>query len=102
MRLGLGTGSTAKHFVDLLGQRVRSGLDVICVPGGARQAALIDMRLNLGPARLRGFRNMIAAAERQDWATAALEARDSAWAKQVQPTRVEHIVTMFVTGEWPT
>jgi ribose 5-phosphate isomerase A len=31
MRLGLGTGSTAKHFVDLLGQRVAEGLDVICV-----------------------------------------------------------------------
>ena len=32
MRLGLGTGSTAKHFVDLLAERVRAGLDVIGVP----------------------------------------------------------------------
>jgi ribose 5-phosphate isomerase A len=32
MRLGLGTGSTAKHFVDLIGERVRAGLDVIAVP----------------------------------------------------------------------
>ena len=32
MRLGLGTGSTAKHFVDLLAERVRSGLDVVAVP----------------------------------------------------------------------
>jgi ribose 5-phosphate isomerase A len=32
MRLGLGTGSTAKHFVDLLGERVRAGLDVVAVP----------------------------------------------------------------------
>src|SRR6201985_622344 len=32
MKLGLGTGSTAKHFVDLLGERVRAGLDVIGVP----------------------------------------------------------------------
>ena len=31
MRLGLGTGSTAKHFVDLLGARVADGLKVICV-----------------------------------------------------------------------
>lgn len=31
MRLGLGTGSTAKHFVALLGQRVAQGLDVVCV-----------------------------------------------------------------------
>ena len=32
MRLGLGTGSTARHFVDLLGERVRRGLSVIGVP----------------------------------------------------------------------
>ena len=32
MRLGLGTGSTAKHFVELLGERVRGGLDVMGVP----------------------------------------------------------------------
>jgi ribose 5-phosphate isomerase A len=32
MRLGLGTGSTAKHFVELLGERVRAGLQVIGVP----------------------------------------------------------------------
>lgn len=32
MRLGLGTGSTAAHFVDLLAERVRQGLDVIGVP----------------------------------------------------------------------
>ena len=32
MTLGLGTGSTAKHFVDLLGERVRGGLKVVCVP----------------------------------------------------------------------
>jgi ribose 5-phosphate isomerase A len=32
MRLGLGTGSTAKHFVELLAERVRTGLDVTAVP----------------------------------------------------------------------
>jgi ribose 5-phosphate isomerase A len=32
MKLGLGTGSTARHFVDLLGQSVREGLDVVAVP----------------------------------------------------------------------
>jgi ribose 5-phosphate isomerase A len=32
MKLGLGTGSTAKHFVELLGERVRAGLNVIAVP----------------------------------------------------------------------
>lgn len=32
MRLGLGTGSTAKHFTELVGERVRDGLDIIAVP----------------------------------------------------------------------
>jgi ribose 5-phosphate isomerase A len=32
MRLGLGTGSTARHFVDLLGQRMRAGLTIVAVP----------------------------------------------------------------------
>jgi ribose 5-phosphate isomerase A len=32
MRLGLGTGSTARHFVTLLAERVRAGLDVVGVP----------------------------------------------------------------------
>jgi ribose 5-phosphate isomerase A len=32
MRIGLGTGSTAKHFVELLGERIAAGLDVVAVP----------------------------------------------------------------------
>jgi ribose 5-phosphate isomerase A len=32
MKLGLGTGSTARHFVELLGALVHDGLDVIGVP----------------------------------------------------------------------
>jgi len=32
MRLGLGTGSTARHFVELLAERVRGGLTVVAVP----------------------------------------------------------------------
>lgn len=32
MKLGLGTGSTAAKFVDLLGLKVKQGLDVVCVP----------------------------------------------------------------------
>jgi ribose 5-phosphate isomerase A len=31
IKLGLGTGTTARHFVDLVGERVRSGLDIVCV-----------------------------------------------------------------------
>jgi ribose 5-phosphate isomerase A len=40
MRLGLGTGSTAAHFVRLLGERVAAGLDVVGVPTSDATAAL--------------------------------------------------------------
>jgi ribose 5-phosphate isomerase A len=48
MRLGLGTGSTAAHFVDLLGAKVKDGLDVVGVPTSERtlmQAAALGIRL---------------------------------------------------------
>jgi ribose 5-phosphate isomerase A len=32
MKLGLGTGSTAAYFVELLGERVKAGLDIVGVP----------------------------------------------------------------------
>ena len=49
MRLGLGTGSTARHFVDLLGAQVAAGFDCICVPTSeatARQAASLNIPLS--------------------------------------------------------
>jgi ribose 5-phosphate isomerase A len=42
MRLGLGTGSTAKHFVELVGERVRAGLDIVAVP--TSEATLADAK----------------------------------------------------------
>ena len=59
MRLGLGTGSTAAIFVDLLVDHARSGLELVCVPtseatrrqaerGGLRVATLDEVpRLDL-------------------------------------------------------
>ncbi|MCI0735523.1 MAG: ribose-5-phosphate isomerase A, partial [Beijerinckiaceae bacterium] len=43
MRLGLGTGSTAAHFVELLGARVAEGLDVICVATSERTRTLAEL-----------------------------------------------------------
>ncbi len=39
MKLGLGTGSTAKHFVDLLAEKVKGGLTVVGVPTSERTRA---------------------------------------------------------------
>lgn len=49
MKLGLGTGSTARHFVDLLGEKVRGGLDVVGVPTSEAtraQAQALNIRLS--------------------------------------------------------
>jgi ribose 5-phosphate isomerase A len=40
MKLGLGSGRTAEHFVRLLGERVRAGLDVVGIPTSERTAEL--------------------------------------------------------------
>jgi ribose 5-phosphate isomerase A len=32
MCLGLGTGSTAKHFVDVIGEKIAGGMKLLCVP----------------------------------------------------------------------
>lgn len=48
MKLGLGTGSTAAKFVDLLAAKVRAGLDVLCVPTSEAtraQAEKLSIRL---------------------------------------------------------
>ncbi len=48
MRLGLGSGSTARHFVDLIGAAVRNGLTIVGVPTSeatARQARELGIPL---------------------------------------------------------
>ncbi|MBO6635302.1 ribose-5-phosphate isomerase RpiA [Parvibaculum sp.] len=42
MKLGLGTGSTAEHFVRALGEKVKQGLDVLCVPTSERTGKLAE------------------------------------------------------------
>jgi len=46
MRIGLGTGSTARHFVELLAEKVRDGLNVLGVPTSVatlEQAVSLDV-----------------------------------------------------------
>jgi ribose 5-phosphate isomerase A len=40
MKLGLGSGSTSEAFVELLGARVRGGLNLLCVPTSERTAQM--------------------------------------------------------------
>lgn len=50
MKLGLGTGSTARYFVDGLGAQVANGLEVVCVPTSeATRAQAGSLGVKLAP-----------------------------------------------------
>ena len=72
---------------------VVAGLDAV------RQRVLVDMGFNLGIPTLLKFQNMWAAIEEEDFQTAADEAMDSRWAKQVG-RRAERLCQAMATGEW--
>ena len=63
-----------------------------------RQGALMNLRFNLGPSRLRLFVKMLDAFERGDYRAAAIELGTSQWAQQVQPSRVDRLVRQLRTG----
>ena len=72
---------------------VVAGLDAV------RQRVLVDMGFNLGIPTLLKFQNMWTAIEEEDFETAADEAMDSRWAKQVG-RRAERLCQAMATGEW--
>jgi len=66
-----------------------------------RHHALIDMRFNLGLAGFLTFKKMIAAIKKEDWATAAIEAKDSKWFGQVQHSRKHRVISSLLGGNPP-
>lgn len=59
------------------------GADVWCGFPGEVQEILVNMMFNMGRTRLSKFKKMNANLESGDWASAAVEGRDSRWHKQV-------------------
>lgn len=64
-----------------------------------RQSVLIDMCVNLGLARLKGFRNTLALIGVGKYEAAAVEMLDSKWAQQVG-RRAQRLSGMMATGRW--
>jgi len=64
-----------------------------------RQAVLIDMHVNLGLIRLKGFRNTLALIGVGKYEAAAVEMLNSKWAQQVG-NRARRLSGMMVTGRW--
>lgn len=62
-----------------------------------RQEVLVNMMLNLGFARLSGFKRMHAALEEGNWAEAARQMLDSKWASDVG-ARADRLAKAMRTG----
>ena len=65
-----------------------------------RQEVLVNMALNLGRARLAGFRLFLAAVTRHEWAEAGRQMRSSKWFGQVKD-RAERLAKAMETGVAP-
>jgi lysozyme len=68
---------------------------------GVRQGVLIEMCFNLGLNGLLGFRNMIAAINKKDYASATIEMRGSRWASQIGSSRLENLCFRMRNGDYP-
>jgi GH24 family phage-related lysozyme (muramidase) len=77
-------------------ETVRAALPGFDALKPAQQDALIDMAFNLGSGGFPKFQKMIAALNAGDARTAAAEARDSLWARQVGPERVADVVAAIL------
>lgn len=62
-----------------------------------RQRVLVDLRFNLGPARLRGFKRLLRMMAERNYPLAAAALRDSLWYRQVKRRGVR-LAQMMVTG----
>lgn len=62
------------------------------------QQALTDLCFNMGLSKLMGFTNTLRMLENHNYAAAAEGLKNSLWAKQVQPSRVNNIVTLIEKG----
>lgn len=64
----------------------------------ARQNVLVEMAFQLGFDGLRGFRRMLAALRRHDYAGAAREGLDSKWAREDSPARARRLMRQMEMG----
>ncbi|MGI9371168.1 MAG: ribose-5-phosphate isomerase RpiA [Hyphomicrobiales bacterium] len=72
MKLGLGTGSTAKHFVDGVGKLVADGMDLVCVPTSEATKAQAES-LNIPLSTLDALKHLDLTVDGADELTDSLE-----------------------------
>lgn len=67
--------------------------------GDRRFAVLVNMAYNLGTGGLLGFKRMLAACEKRDYAQTAAEMRNSKWYRQVGE-RGENLARQMESDQW--
>lgn len=65
----------------------------------ARRNVFIEMIYNMGPSRVAGFKNMLAAIRESDWTGAAAAMLDSRWARQVG-IRANRLADLMLSGTY--
>jgi len=84
--------------LDKIGAELRKQLPWYGQLNASRQDVLRNMAYQMGIAGLLGFKNALAAMERQDWSTASAEMLDSKWARSDSPNRARELATIMRTG----
>lgn len=74
-------------------------LDSLCIP---RRCAILQMLFQMGKRGFLGFPKTIEAIKGRDWKKAGEMARDSLWAREQTPARAERVISMLVTGTFPS
>ena len=65
----------------------------------ARRNVFVEMIYNMGPRRVAGFRNTLAAIREQDWPRVKKEMLDSKWARQVG-VRADRLAALMEQGQY--
>lgn len=66
-----------------------------------RKDVLVEMCFNMGLPHLIGFKNMISDLEEKIYSSAVRNAKDSLWAKQISPSRLDNICYRLLNGRYP-
>ena len=87
--------------IEAVEAQLRNSFDFYMRLSDPRKAVLIDLTFNIGLAGVKGFKNMLAALDRQDYSEAKNQLLDSRYAHQV-PNRAKELADLLegAQGSW--
>lgn len=83
--------------IEAVEAQLRNSFDFYMRLSDPRKAVLIDLTFNIGLAGVKGFKNMLAALDRQDYTEAKHQLLDSRYARQV-PNRAKELADLLEEG----